>query len=93
MIKKLKDVQGYQWCIGIMITIIIALGTLGYTETVKKIDSKADEKSVKQVIEIVREEQREQKALNKEMRGLFQQLTIQVVILNEKQKKEVPHGQ
>lgn len=95
MMQIFKDVQGYQWCIGIMITIIIALAGLGYTETKAKIDEKASNESVQRIQKVIElrqemllDERREQKILNKELLKAIQNLTIQTVILNEKQKKD-----
>lgn len=51
MIEKIKSVEPYQWFIGILISAFIALATIGWTQTDKRIESKASYEIVKKMLE------------------------------------------
>ena len=83
----------YQWIIGLLVSVLIVLAGLGYTETKEKIAEKASNESVQRIQKVIElkqamllEERKEQKTLNKELLKAIQNLNLQIVILNEKQK-------
>lgn len=91
MIKKLKEVSLLQYCLTTLLMLfVVVIGALG-NEVKKDIDQKVDGPVLMKMIEVLevqqeglKEQQMEQKTIDKETLLLLQQMKIQLLLLNQK---------
>ncbi len=95
MIKKIKEITLPTWIQIALVGALISAGGLLFAQTNKEIDKKANKAVVAQMLEIIKikqqmqtEDIKEQKADSKALNGNLQKLTEQMIILNERLKKD-----
>ena len=95
MINKLKEIELFKIILPLVLMALISLCGILYAQQNKKIDKKADNAVVIQMLRVVEVEQKaqkekiqEQKKLDAEMLKTLQQLNIQMILLNEKLKEK-----
>ena len=95
MIKKIKKITLPTWIQIALVGALISAGGLLFAQTNQKIDTKANKAVVAQMLEIIKikqqmqtEDIKEQKADSKALNGNLQKLTEQMIILNERLKKD-----
>ena len=95
MIQKIKEITLPTWIQIALVGALISAGGLLFAQTNQKIDTKANKAVVAQMLEIIKikqqmqtEDIKEQKADSKALNNNLQKLTEQMIILNERLKKD-----
>ena len=95
MIKKIKEIALPTWIQIALVGALLSAGGLLFAQTQKQIDTKANREVVTQMLENTKirqqmqeEELKEQKTESKRLNNNLQKLTEQMIILNERLKKD-----
>ena len=95
MIKKIKEIALPTWIQIALVGALLSAGGLLFAQTQKQIDKKANAETVTQMLEVVKIRQQmqgkdieERKVNEKRLNQNIQKLTEQMIILNERLKKD-----
>jgi len=86
--EMIKEIELSKWILSILLAALLSAGGLLFAKTHEKIDTKANKETVTKMLKHAKEDRMEQKQISKEMLKVIQDLTVQIAILNERNREK-----